>query len=198
MNSKGNTVNERSGTFLGDAVVSAATRRARANPKAGHQFEHEIETSIRHYASQGILCLKPTAPPVRVIGWGQQRRVIFLPNPFLDFIGAWTECGGLLLAIEAKETSEGRLAVNNRNGGVDRRQFDAMRMWESAGGVAIVLWRSPCGVRLLAMGDLRNAVAKGQRLRDTDGILVNAGPKWCPIDFIAALRRCRKTGGLAL
>jgi len=133
----------------------------------GRDFQAEIQRSANEYLYRGWMRLRKVDPPSRVIGGGAGRRVIFLENPWLDFAGVWTERHGRAVFIEAKSTTEPKLAVD-RDGGVTEKQADAIIHWRIAGAVAFVLWRCPNGCALLTgrdIADLRRRAQNGEGTR---------------------------------
>jgi penicillin-binding protein-related factor A (putative recombinase) len=101
----------------------------------GKEFEKEIKELSASYEARRILVLRKCDPPVRMLG----KRVLFLKNPFLDFVGAICR-NGRALFIEAKETKTGKLPVDNA-GGVTEHQMHCLKVWHHAGAVAAVVWR---------------------------------------------------------
>ena len=141
----------------------------------GRVFENALEAIFTRYASEGVLRLKKCEPPLRVMGGGGFRKVVFLKNPFLDFIGLWSERAGRFVALEAKSTSKPRLPINSK-GGITPDQVDALRYWTKAGGVAVVLWEYRGAVRLVLPGFVvKLADAGGKSLKWED-----AGPLLSP------------------
>lgn len=123
-----------------DQPAPTAKPGGRTNARnTGKSFEGLLETVCVHYAAKGIMRLKKVEPPTRIIGGGHFKRIIFLPNPFLDFVGTWTERAGRAVFIEAKSTSEPKLPLGS-DGGVTAKQVDALRDWHGAGAAVGVLW----------------------------------------------------------
>ncbi len=108
----------------------------------GRGFEQQVENSAAHYERQQILLLRKVEPPTRVVGGGAARKVIFLDNPFLDFVGSWTERGGRMIVLEAKETHEPRLSYG---GGLTERQLEAMHRWWQVGAAVGLVWNWQTG-----------------------------------------------------
>jgi hypothetical protein len=82
----------------------------------GRGFQKEIEQTCGAYQNRRAATLRKVDPPTRVIGTAAARRVIFRPNPFLDFAGSWTARHGRAIFVEAKSTSTHRLPFA-RSGG---------------------------------------------------------------------------------
>lgn len=121
-------------------------RTNRAN--TGKSFEAELSVLFAELERKGAARIRKVDPPTRVIGGGFRRRVILLPNPFLDYVG--TIAGGRAVFIEAKSTATGRLPFC-RSGGLTEEQWQAMRGWHAAGAAVLVLWRQPAGTAVLTV-----------------------------------------------
>lgn len=159
----------------------------------GKSFENEIETIARHYAERQLLRVQKCEPPCRVIGWGPNRKVIFLPNPFLDFNGSWTERGGRAVHFEAKMTEKPRLDIGHESGGFTRKQFDAMEEWYCANAVTFLLWQMDGKVKFVTYEDICRLTEDGSKsIRWEDaGPDVPAGRGFIFYDFLAVMReRC--------
>ena len=167
----------------------------------GKAFEAEIERVLIQYQASGILRMKKVDPPLRYIGPG---KVLHLANPFVDFVGCWTERGGRMVVMECKSTKrkmqgieldigiqrEPRLPLGDD--GLTDRQVDALRHWSAAGAVAFVLWRhGDTDTMLLPWPAIRAVAAAGQRrhLLWSDGHLVRRGLGFVTVDFVAEMRR---------
>ena len=83
-------------------------------------------------------------------------------NPFLDFVGVWTETGRAVF-IEAKYTEDEYLRVDGRGGGVDDRQMANLRLWDKAGADAMVIWRSRLGTLVMDVAFLNQVYGKFKR-----------------------------------
>lgn len=162
----------------------------------GKDFEAEIKLCAAEYQFRGWLRLKKVDPPVRLLGGGQFRKVIFLENPFLDWTGCWTERGGRSVFIECKSTT-GLALPFDRDGGVTSAQVTSIINWRLAGALAFVLWRTPEGVALIssrALVDLRRHAKAGERartLRWADArirVAPGANPAKVPWDFLPVMR----------
>lgn len=109
----------------------------------GRGFETMFERTCDAYRSANRLRLQKVEPPVRVIGWGEKRKVIFLENPFPDYIGAWTERGGQTLCIEVKSTSGedgSKLQICKGSGGLRDTQLDWLIRWHRSGAAVGIVW----------------------------------------------------------
>ena len=114
----------------------------------GRAFENALEVIFTRYSAHNLMRLRKAEPPCKVMGFGAGRRVIFLKNPFLDFIGLWNERAGRFVALEAKSTSKPLLPLDS-DSGVTEAQVEALRWWTVAGGVAAVLWEHRGEVKLV-------------------------------------------------
>lgn len=164
----------------------------------GKDFEAEIKLCAAEYQFRGWLRLKKVDPPVRTLGGGEFRRVIFLQNPWLDFSGCWTERGGRALFIECKSTAEDKLSIGHKGGsGVTPDQISSMINWRLAGAVAFALWRCPSGVALLSARFLSDVVRRAtagngtRTLHWADArvrVAPGANPAKVPWDFLPVMR----------
>ena len=174
--------------------------RTRTNlTNTGMPFQRMVETSALAYPA-GLIRLRKVDPPTRVVGSGADRRIIFLPNPFLDFVGVWIECAGRAVFIECKSTREPKLQFDSSSG-VTTAQLDALRHWGTAGAVSFVLWQWIDKVKLVPW----NVLALGRDMARTSreykylewelaalGPQIGRGSKWVIVDFLAEMRRLWK------
>jgi penicillin-binding protein-related factor A (putative recombinase) len=133
------------------AMIGAPTlpRRLPSNWRNdGRAFENALEAIFTRYQSHGLMRVKKCEPPCKVTGFGAFRRVIFLENDYLDFVGSWNERGARFTTLEAKSTSKPVLPLNQK-GGLTTKQVDALRHWTRAGCVAAVLWEHRGEVKLV-------------------------------------------------
>lgn len=133
--------------------------------KSGGKLEELVKNSAIREAR--YYTLEKVDPPVRVMGFGANRRVLFLKNPFLDFVGCWTAGGGRMIACECKETNEPKLAFGSTSG-INAQQCENLFRWRNAGGIAFVLWQFEDNVNLLSAAWLReqnDLAAAKQRTR---------------------------------
>lgn len=126
----------------------------------GKPFEEELATILTKYGARGQLRLKKVEPPMRFAG----RRIILLPNPFLDFCGSWVERGGRAVFMEAKSTSKNTLPMGKS--GLTDTQLDALRHWHNAGAVAFVLWKYDGVVRFIAWPWIEKLKRKHIKIED--------------------------------
>lgn len=166
----------------------------------GKAFEKEIEGVLVQYQAKNLLRMKKVDPPLRYIGG----RVLHLANPFLDFIGSWTERGGRMVVMECKSTrpktgaqlpfmevlAEARLPLGD--GGLTDRQRDSLGRWHDAGAAAFVLWRHGNRETALIPWPVIWTVDRRMDRRHLlwgDGVPVQAGTGFVTVDFLAAMRR---------
>ncbi|MDE2020481.1 MAG: hypothetical protein KGJ13_09120, partial [Patescibacteria group bacterium] len=102
----------------------------------GRPWQDEILRIARVYRDLGIMRLEKVDAPVKFAG----KRVIFMPNPFPDFVGCWHR-NGRMIALEAKSTSDGRLGIGVRATGLTDTQCEALAGWHKHGAISGVLWR---------------------------------------------------------
>ena len=150
----------------------------------GKSFERELEMTCRGYEQAKIATISKVDPPTRTVGGGARMRVIYQPNPFLDFIGVWTALAGKPLFIEAKSTST-HLLPFCRDGGLTENQCNALRRWENAGARVGLVWQwkekvvaIPHPHRLDLQG------AKSLRFEDFTDYLVERGTGLIVWDFL--------------
>jgi hypothetical protein len=87
-------------------------------------------------------------------------KIIYLTNPFLDLVGAWTEKGGRACFLEVKSTVGQRLPINRSNG-VTPKQLEALRDWRKAGAVTGVLWVRGKDLKVITLETIEFAEACG-------------------------------------
>lgn len=162
----------------------------------GIPFQSKIEATARQYQAANWLRLRKVDPPTRVLGGGAGRRIIFLPNPFLDFVGAWTERKGRMVVIECKSTSKPKLPFDS-SGGITTAQLDSLRNWHNAGAVAFVLWEFGDKVRMITASDLaqcRDAARSNEQFKYVawDSMItgndIKQGATYCLVDFLPEMR----------
>lgn len=130
-------------------------RTNRAN--TGKAFEHELELVFRVLESRRIARIRKVDPPTRIVGPG---RIVFLPNPFLDYAGAIVGSGRAVF-VEAKSTSTHRLPIG-RDNGLKLEQLESLREWARAGALVGVLWRHAGATAFLSIETLAEAVRQGK------------------------------------
>lgn len=155
----------------------------------GKWLQDEIDAIAKDYQRRGILTLKKVDPPTRVIP-GPRPKVIMLENPFLDFIGTWTERQGRCLVLEAKSTEEPKLTICN-SGGLSERQWNALHAWETAGAVTGVLWGyREAEIRFVPMAALRAQWrSEAKHIKWENATPIPRGTGFCTWDFAAVLRQ---------
>lgn len=102
----------------------------------GKPLEAAIKAVAVHYARNGEMRLEKVDPPTRIVF---PKRIVFMENPFLDFIGTWTERGGRMVCIEAKSTDGPTLTLKHK-GGVTEGQINSMRLWADYGAAVGIVW----------------------------------------------------------
>lgn len=111
----------------------------RSNFNTGKGTEDLVKIMGEIYESQGRAVLRKVDPPTRTIRIAGKPVVIQLDNPFLDFVGTWTERAGRMLVIEVKSTKVARLDVG-KDSGVNAKQLAALHAWEKGGAAVGVIW----------------------------------------------------------
>lgn len=170
------------------------TPPARTNAKNdGRRFQEEMKASAAGYLAQGVARLEKVDPPVKII-WPidkrtgvKTQRVIFMENPFVDYIGCFTTRAGQMLAIEAKSTSNHRLPFK-RDGGLTETQWNAMKAWTQAGAVVGLVWQYNGNVRAFTLGMIEAWEEEGVKsLTHESGRIVLPGVAGVRWDFLACL-----------
>ena len=154
----------------------------------GRSFEKSLQQICRIYAEQGRAKFEKVEPPTRTIGAGHFRKVIYLPNPFLDFQGCWTTAGNRACAFEAKSTTDPTLPCGD-DYGFSQAQRDAMRDWRAAGAATWLLWEMSGAVRLFTHDMVQAGMAERKSLVWADGIEVEAGKGFVFYDFLTTAKR---------
>lgn len=108
--------------------------RGNMGKNRGKEFEHRLEKINRLYSMQGVAKIEKVDPPSLVI----KGRMIMKSNPFLDFIGHWTEVGTTII-MEAKFTETPRLSFLHQ-GGLSEVQYGNLWAWSDAGAAVGLLW----------------------------------------------------------
>lgn len=132
----------------------------------GKEFERRLCDSLAYYQAHGFMRVKKVEQPIRMFG----RRVIHLKNPFLDFIGCWTERYGKMISFEAKSTSVPKLQTHS--GGLTEAQMDNLRLWGKAMAVSFLLWEHKGEVRFWTVGMIGEQTWDKKHLKFEDGIVV--------------------------
>ncbi len=170
-------------------LLDADERVSRTNAKNdGKSFQREIEITAGAYQNRRKLVLRKVDPPARIFGRTQaERRVVFLSNPFLDFLGCWEERQGRALFVECKSTATHRLPFK-RSGGLTEEQLSTIKTWRLARAAVCVLWRWNGRVTLWTPEMLVAAEAAGAKsLVFADGKPVGAGEGKILWDFLPVL-----------
>lgn len=127
------------------------------NNSNGAALERTLATVFNHYETKRILRLRKVDPPTIVV----KGRVVMKANPFLDFVGVWTEGAQAALFVEAKSTKEPRLPVGH--GGITETQWENLLQWTAAGAVVFVLWEHSERLALVTVADIAAALQSGRR-----------------------------------
>ena len=157
--------------------------------KSGESFEQQIAKIGEQYERRGIMRVSKVDPPVKHLGKKHENRLIYLANPYLDFVGAWSERGGRAIFFEVKDIDRTTLPTGVKTGdGVSVNQMIALMRWRDAGAACFVLWRSGAVVRLVTVETLRLAQTEGRGVRAEECIPVAQGMGFILYDFAAAMR----------
>ncbi len=166
---------------------AANTRTNRSND--GRGFQKEIELTCGGYQNRCAATLRKVDPPTRLVGTGAARRVLFMANPFLDYVGTWTARHGRAIFIECKSTSTHRLPFK-RSGGLTEEQLSTMKTWRLASAATALLWQFNGRVTLWIPEDLMQAEETGAKsLVFENGRHVPNGEGKVVWDFLPVLER---------
>jgi hypothetical protein len=155
-----------------NGIISPSKRkrpdRRGGKQEAGASLEEDVLRLAAQYERQRALTLRKVDPPTRVVGPG---KIVYLKNPFADFVGSWTERGGKVLILEAKHTQEDQLGIGIK-GGVSRDQMHNLRVWHHAQAVSAVIWRAGAETFFIPVVILdalcRKHLRKHVKVRDVD------------------------------
>lgn len=125
----------------------------------GKDFEKLLEAIFTGYHNRGIAKIEKVDPPVRVVGGGKARRIIFLENPWLDYAGTWSEMGGRMLILEAKSTEDERLEIGEK--GITTKQMENLAKWHRYGAAVAILWGHKGAVKVITMATIQAAESMG-------------------------------------
>lgn len=130
----------------------------------GKWLESEIASLSKLYRRDKICDIEKVDPPTRMINKGGKAITINLANPFLDFIGTWTERGGRTIILEAKESVHPRLPVGvERGDGVSATQMGLLTRWERSGAAVGILWSRGGKIRFVSMAQAAAALSTGRK-----------------------------------
>lgn len=155
----------------------------------GRWLQDEITRICEHYAQRNTARIKKVDPPSRITGTGAKRRTIYMLNPFVDFIGAWTQRAGRAIAIEAKSTAEPSLPIC-QDGGITKNQWDLLNEWRRAGAAVGVLWGYRTEIRFVPFEALRaqlNATPPVKHVKWEHATPIPQGLGFCSFDFLVTL-----------
>lgn len=154
-----------------------------ANQKLGARFERVVQESFDWQCC--TFTVAKVTPPARIIG----KRVVFLANPFLDFVGVMRVPGlqkGVPLFVECKATTKPKLVVGS--GGISEQQVQSLVRWRNAQSIAFVLWCCVgLGVRAFGCVELMEAARNCKTLKwDEIGSIVPVHDG--KLDMVSAVR----------
>jgi hypothetical protein len=154
----------------------------------GRGFEQTLERICGVYAERGLARFCKTEPPTRTFGTGFNRKVIYLPNPFLDYAGCITSMGNRAAFFEAKSTGEPTLPCGDK-GSFSQSQRDAMADWRQAGAASWLLWEYRGACRIFFHAMIQAGLSERKSLVWDDGIDVPQGTGYLLHDFMPLLKR---------
>lgn len=154
----------------------------------GRALETEIEAIANAYEARNVMRISKVEPPVRLLGTGIRRKTIFLRNPFLDFVGSWTERGGRAIFLEAKSTTKPQLPLF-QDGGITENQWAAILQWRNHGAATGVLWGYDGQIRFVPVPAMISQQQAGvKHIKWDNATPVPKGEGWVTWDFVHALR----------
>lgn len=152
----------------------------------GKDFEREFERVAGEYHFRQKLTLEKCDPPTRIV----RGQIIYQANPFLDWVGAWTERAGRALFIETKSTTDPSLPMSE-SGKLTRKQKDMLIRWHHSGAAVGVVWQvlNPAAVFFIPVGQIKTAWDAGRRsIRADECQPIKQGMGFVTFDFIENLR----------
>lgn len=162
---------------------------SKASSNDGRTFQATLDMICAEYARRGIADIRKVDPPVRVMGTGKHRRVIFLANPWLDYHGVLA--GGRAVAIEAKSTSAPTLAIvpqDSKNSGIQHHQHQTAMRLEAMGAAVGYLWHFDGRIRIVTPSMVNAQLLRRKSMRWIDAYPVPAGEGLILADFVACLQ----------
>lgn len=156
----------------------------------GRRFQELMDKIHAAYEQRGIARIRKTDPPVRVMGSPMKARVIFQPNPWLDYAGSWTVNGGRAIIVEAKSTVEPSLRIVGEGmsgSGIQHSQLLNAEAWRAAGAAVGFLWHYNGDVRIFTPAMIRAALTERKSLRWIDVHKIPQGEGFIVFDYLRAL-----------
>lgn len=143
------------------------------------------------YDRQGRATIAKVDPPTKVLRIGGKPHVIQLRNPYLDFVGTWTEQGGRMLMFEAKWTSEPVLRIlraGQTGSGISHEQLVTARRFWDAGAVTFFLWSHKDQVRFVTPTMVEATLTARQSLPWLEAHRVPSGEGFVLFDFLTQIQ----------
>jgi hypothetical protein len=153
----------------------------------GKALEARIMTAVNIYGRRELLLMRKVDPPSFTRYVGGKTVTTLTQNPFLDFVGTWTERSGRALFIEAKSTAEPRLPFGG-DACVTIQQMEALRSWSHAGAAVGIIWEHQLFHAFVSLDDLHNAAGRGRKSLDWDSAAKISEGDQCIVNFLPALR----------
>lgn len=151
--------------------------------QAGDAFESTIELILTGYERTRRATINKVDPPTKVVGKG---KVIHMANPFLDYVGAWTERGGRAIFLEAKSTAGPTLKLC-ASGGLTDKQWEALHRWDQAGAVTGILWGHAGQIKAINLPTIRQAITTRRSIKWEHYRPCRKGTGLITHDFLAEL-----------
>lgn len=150
----------------------------------GRSFERSLAQVCRLYAEAGRAYFEKVSPPTKTMGSGFKRKILYMPNPFLDFMGVITEWNNRMALFEAKSTDKPTLPCGKDNG-FTRVQVDALAKWRQHGAACWLLWECHGEVRLFFHSMILAGLSERASLVFADGLPIRTGRGFLFWDVLA-------------
>lgn len=173
--------------FNPSAFIARGKSKKPRKKVTGKGLEGRIEVAAGVYSNRRVCYLKKVDPPTKTIIQGGKPQTILLENPFLDFVGVWTERAGRLIVLEAKTTSEARLPMVT--GGLTQKQIDALRAWHNAGAAVGVIWEFNLNWGWVSLPLIQKTLSGGRKSVPWEDAEIISQGECVLIDFMRNLRR---------
>lgn len=153
----------------------------------GRWLQDLVTTICEDYDRRRLAKIHKVDPPMKIVGTGYARKTIFMPNPFVDYIGAWEVRAGRAIALEAKSTADPSLALC-QSCGVTDKQWLALNGWRRAGAAVGILWGYRDEIRFVPFEAARAQLTTGvKHVKWEHATPVPRGLGMCVFDFLHTL-----------
>lgn len=175
------------GTEQGEIMATRIGKRI-----TGKALEGRIKTVASLYEFRRTLMLEKVDPPSytsQQFVQGKSEAITRLAkNPFPDFVGTWTERAGRALFLEAKTTTDERIALGGSSG-ITETQLLNLQKWEKSGAACGVIWECNARWRFVTMRLMRETLSGGRKSLLWEWAEVIPQGPGILFDFVTNLRR---------